>query len=723
MIDFDQMDFHPTSEKLVKILCDKTRNNSPLFFRILVAYNFAKVASMMRTKIYTPEQGPIPINLYAINLAPSGFGKGLSTNVIEEHVINQFRENYTDITFPLQAQTSLSAMALKRAKKSNVAEDIELQKLEREFEACGELMFSFDSATPAAVKQFRHKLLLANAGSLNLEIDEIGSNLLSNVDVLTTYLELYDKGKIKQKLVKNTVENVRTSDIHGATPTNMMLFGTPTKLLDGARNETELMSMFDTGYARRCLIGYIKNISAKDQLTPEEIFALQTDKSSDQFLKDLSDQIGMLADHINMDRVLTIDRDESLFLIKYKLQCERIADALPEHEEIRKAEVTHRYFKTLKLAGAYAFIDGSPKITRGHLENAMKLVEDSGESFKQLLTRDRPYVKLAKYLADIDREITHPDLIEDLPYLPGAEGKRKELINMATAWGYKHGIVIKRHYSDGIEFIRGEKIRETDTEHMNLSFSSELAHNYANKTIRWDKLHSMCSLPNMHWCNHHLNNGHRKEENAIEGFNMVVIDVDEGTTIETAKLLLDKYSYLIHTTKSHRKEKNGVMQGDRFRIVFPLSHTVKLDAHDFKQFMRNVYEWLPFSSDDVTDQRARKWSTHAGEHWYGQGELLDALQFIPKTTKNDARVKMMGELRDMSSLERWFIQNTGSGNRSNNLHRFAMVLVDGGAELDKVRQSVIALNDKLPDKLDESEIDQTIVKSAAKAIYEREGIE
>ncbi len=38
-----------------------------------------------------------------------------------------------------------------------------------------------------------------------MEIDEIGSNLLGQMDVLTTFLELYDVGKVKQKLIKNTV--------------------------------------------------------------------------------------------------------------------------------------------------------------------------------------------------------------------------------------------------------------------------------------------------------------------------------------------------------------------------------------------------------------------------------------------------------------------------------------------------------------------------------------
>ena len=53
-------------------------------------------------------------------------------------------------------------------------------------------------------KQMRHKLLLADIGALNIQVDEIASNLSGSLEVLTTYLELYDQGYMKPKLTKNT---------------------------------------------------------------------------------------------------------------------------------------------------------------------------------------------------------------------------------------------------------------------------------------------------------------------------------------------------------------------------------------------------------------------------------------------------------------------------------------------------------------------------------------
>ena len=69
MKTFDEMEYHPASEKLVQILCSKTQNSNPLFFRVLVGYYFSLVASMMRTTIATHDRGDIPVNMYALNLS------------------------------------------------------------------------------------------------------------------------------------------------------------------------------------------------------------------------------------------------------------------------------------------------------------------------------------------------------------------------------------------------------------------------------------------------------------------------------------------------------------------------------------------------------------------------------------------------------------------------------------------------------------------------------
>jgi hypothetical protein len=713
MKSFDEMEYHPASEKLVEILCSKTQNSNPLFFRVLVGYYFSLVASMMRASIATHDRGDIPVNMYALNLSTSGSGKGFSTNIIENQVINQFRGRFLEETFPILAENNLPKLALKRANRKSTDPDEELVRVQKEFEQLGSLVFSFDSGTPAAVKQMRHKLLMADAGSVNLQIDEIGSNLVGNVDVLNTFLELYDMGLIKQKLIKNTSDNVRNEEIVGRTPTNMLLFGTPSKLLNGSKTEEELYSMLETGYARRCFFGYSRASNKAVNQTPEQVYQQLTNQDSNTYLEELSDKLEALADIINVNKRLVMTKETSLLLIEYRLKCEREAELYPEHEEIKKAEISHRYFKALKLAGAYAFVDDSPELTENHLYQAIKLAEESGDAFNKLLTRDRAYVKLAKYLGSVKRDVTQADLTEDLPFYRGPASQKSEMLTLATAWGYKNNVIIKKAFSDGIEFLRGETLKETDLSKMVLSYSTDITTDYRNEHAPFDQLHKLTQAPGLHWVAHHLNGGYRNEENCIPGFNLVVIDVDGGVNISTVKLLLKNYKFLIYTTKRHTETEN------RFRIILPINYELSLDAKDYKEFMSNIYEWLPFEVDTATNQRARKWMSHDGTFEYNEGDVLDALPFIPKTSKNEERKELLNSQQSMDNLERWVINNIGDGNRNNMLLRFAMILLDGGFDFETIRQRVMTLNNKIADKLDEAEIMSTIMITVAKAISKR----
>lgn len=702
-------------DKLTTVLMQKTQNSNPLFFRILVAYYFAKVASMMRCAIATHDRGVIPVNLYCINLATSGHGKGHSTNIMEEQVINQFRHNFTVQTFNAVAEKQLAKISLDRCAKEQCDDpDAMLDAVKAEFEMLGSLAFSFDSGTTPAVKQMRYKLLMANAGSVNFEMDEMGSNLLGNTEVLSTFLELYDVGKVKQKLTKNTVENKRGEDLEGRTPTNMMLFGTPSKLLDGEKVEKEFYAMLETGYARRCLFGYAKKSDRNTSLTPQEVYDLMTDKNSVQFLDDISNHLGRLANPINFHKELTMSKDVSLELIQYKLECERLADELKEHEDIRNAELSHRYYKALKLAGAYAFIDGAAEIESDHLWSAIKLVEESGDAFTKILSRDRNYVRLANYIADVSKEVTQVDLVEDLPFYRGSEAQKKDMMALAIAYGYKHNIIIKKAYSDGIEFFQGETLPVTDLNRMNISYSQDISEGYRADYAPFDELHKVVCNGGFHYTAHHFKDGHRAASDVLEGFNLVIVDIDNGVNINTAQMLLKDYQCMFATTKRHTDKQH------RFRIIFPLSHVVRLNPQNYSKFMENVFNWLPFTVDTATKDIARKWQSHNGQYHYQDGELLDAMLFIPQTKKEEEQTQKILDHESLSNLERWFLLNTDIGNRSNQLIRYALALVDSGYNIEGVRNAIQSFNNKLNDPLPDDEINSTILVSAAKAIAKRD---
>lgn len=712
MKSFEEMEYHPTAEKLVNVLRDRTQRDDSLFFRIMVAYYFSMSAAQMRCNINMPT-GEIPVNMYALNLAPSGYGKTLSANLLEEEVLMQFRTRFLEETFPILSDENLPKLAIKRANRKSTDPDEELQRVITEFKAQGEMVFSFDSGSAPAVKQLRHKLLMANAGSMNLIMDEIANNLSANQEAFATFLELFDKGLTKQKITKVGSDNKRSEEIIGKTPSNLLMFGVPSRLLDGAKTEDDFMAMLDVGYARRCFFGYVRGSSKKKARTAEQMYDDRNSTANNTAISELADRLENLADIINANKKLVITKETNILLNEYQIVCEARSEQMPSHQEVMRSEMENRSFKVMKLAGAYAFIDDSPEITAAHIYNAIKLAEDSGNAFAQLLSRDKPWVKLAKYFAAVKQEITQADLAEDLPFYKGSASHKSEMLSLAIAYGYKNNIIIKKSFSDGIEFMRGETLKETDMHKMAVAYSQDMTTGYANETPAWDQLYKLTQAPGMHWTAHHLNGGYRNEENCIAGFNLVVIDVDGGTSMNTAKLLLKNYKYLMYTTKRHTDEEN------RFRIILPINYELAMDAKDYKEFMSNIYSWLPFEVDTATNQRARKWLSHPGIYEYNDGEVLDALPFIPKTSKNEERKQLLNTQQSMDNLERWVLNNSGDGNRNNMLLRFAMVLVDGGFDFENIRSRVIALNDKMPDKLDEAEIMGTVMVSAIKAIGKR----
>lgn len=718
MIDLTGVTHHPAIEEIVDVLCAKTQNTDRGFFRVEVAYFLAKIASSQRALIVTKDRGEIPVNIYALALATSGFGKGHSVAIMESEFLVGFKKRFMEDTLPVVADKHLWDIANDRAARNGTDQQEEYEKVESEFRRAGAIPFTFDSATGPAVKQLRHKLVLGNCGSLNLQIDEVGSNLIAQTEVLTMYLELYDQGMVKQKLIKNSAENQRNEEMDGKTPTNMLLFGTPSKLLDGGQTEDQFYEFLDTGYARRCLFGWGQSSDkAYNTQTPAEIYANLIQPSNSAMIQKWADHFHRLADPAVYGWRMVVEDAVGIELLTYKINCEKLAQTFADHEEIRKAELEHRYFKALKLAGTLAFIDQSLEIELVHLKQAILLVEESGLAFQAILTREKAYVKLAKYIADVKDEVTHADLLEALPFYKSGNAARNEMMTLATAWAYKKHIVIKKTFVDGIEFFKGETLAETNLDQMVVSYSEHWAYNYLAEAVPFDQLHTLTQAPGFHWCNHHFKGGdkgvgHRAEENVLSGFNMISIDCDGDVSLATVHELLKDYKFMTYTTKRHQTEGYG----DRFRLLIPMNYYLELDTAEYKEFMDSVMAWLPFKSDEAANQRSKKWECFDGgtHHYNLDGGLLDVLGFIPKTSKNEQFKQGIQKVESLDNLERWFAQKMVAGNRNNHMIKFALALVDNGMDLMEVSKQVHAFNKKLNTPLDEDEIDSTILVTVAK---------
>ena len=699
---------HPAMNDLTDILCHRTGNVNREFFQVEIAYFLGLIPSSQRATIKSPERGIIPINIYSIALATSGFGKGHSVSLME-NVISEFRKEFTHNTLPKIAEKSIFDLAVQIAAAKGGNEDTERELLTNDYKRQGHTPFLFDSGTGPAVKQLRYKLLLAKAGSINFQMDEIGSNLINNAEVLNILLELYDLGHIKTKLIKNTQDNERGMDILGSTPANALMFGTTSKLLDGSKTEEEFFSFLETGYARRCFFGVGKPVNMNNTVSPEDVYDGLVSKNKSQAIELWTQRLGKFADPKYYNKAIDLPKQVGVSLVSYRLYCEAKANNMPEHEVIKKAELSHRYFKALKLAGVYAFLDENSEVTKENLLQAIKVCEESGKSFQTLLKRERNFVRLAKYIASSPDNLTHADLVEDLPYYPNGAGPRREIMDLTMAWAVSNHMVIKKDVVQGIEFFSGSKLQETDMDKLSFSFSEHFASDYEKAEQPFDSIPKLLKAPGYHWCNHAFENKHRLEDNVIQGFNLIVLDIDKGISLKACQELLKDYSFITATTKRHNEDEN------RFRLIMPTNYILELNRDDYREFMESFLLWLPFTCDEQANQRSRKWMTNENSEimvHHGK-KVLDVLPFIPKTKQNNEYTKTIADLGHLDNLERWFLNQMNEGNRNNTLLNFGMMLKDAGMLYGELKDKIVELNSKSTSPLKRSEIESTVFKSIA----------
>ena len=717
-MDLSKVSHNPCLEELTNLICTKTQNTDTGFFHVEIAYFLTKLASCMRAYIETKDRGDIPINMYALCLATSGYSKGHSVNIMENEIISGFRKIFCNSTFKIISDHNLNTRANNIAALNATDPDEEKQKLANAFERAGEYLFTFDSGTTPAIKQLRQKLLLGGIGSINYQCDEVGNNLLSSTEVLNTYLELFDQGLVKPKLIKNTNDSKRDIDIDGKTPANMLMFGTPVRVFDGGSTEDYFYSMLETGYARRLIFGLGKDdnsTKAYKTKTAAEIYKSIIDPSIQSTVTKWNQKLASLADSSIYNFKIILNDDEAILLKQYEIDCKEKADKMSEFHEVHKAELSHRYFKALKLAGTFAFIDKNPILKEEYLLQAIKLVEESGENFQQILTREKPYMKLAKYLAETDTELTHADLNEALPFYKTSTNQRNELISLATAWGYKHQIIIKKTFADNIEFFKGETIKQTDLNRLIISYSDDYANGYLNDYGIFNQLDKVFLADGFNWCSHHFNNGHRSNKDTLPTFNLVVLDVDGSISLNQAQHLLNEYTYVMYTTKRSTSEKN------RFRIVLPISHVLKMDTEEYREFMNNIISWVPFEVDEACNQICKKWeSCSFGSLVMNEGSLLNPFQFIPHTSRNEEYLKNQKKVGNMDKLECWFAERIQNGNRNNQMLKFGLCLVDGGLPYEEIEQRILNFNKELANGLSIDELRNSVLITVRKHCDDRD---
>ena len=724
--DIENSGYFPLQEDILNLVKGATLNdNGDTFFRVIIASNLAQIAGAMRAEIVDALGERTMLNLYVCGTMPSGSGKSQAQNKILDDITQGFKTVLQQQILPrahdkkVEELARVQVLAGGQVTTPNTTSSMLIkaarQPIEDEYKSYGSFLWRMSGGTEAAIRQERKKIQLQGCGALNVFVDEIGYNLISNQALNVLGLCLYDNGKIEASITKVTKENSRYPERDIPIPVNFLWMGDPTKLFDSSETEKAFMEFLASGYARRTLFGIGGAKTSTKDAKPEDILNMRKTAYAPQLRDNITRTITQLANYNLLNTEIALEEPELLYLYEYEIWCKkRVDDISPISDNIYRIELGERMYKVLKLAGIYAFIDSSPKITKEHLLYAMKLAEDSGRALHTMLHPEEPYIKLAKYLSTTDEPKSRADISEALPFFKNAR-YQNELLDRAGEWAYNHDIAIKTICRGKLEFFKGERMNMTSEDRLYLSISTDIAHHYENRICSINRLKDLGNIDGWNWCVHHLTydpsepaNGNCRKDECVRGpFNLLVLDLDDGDSLEFIQEVFEKYKYVLHTTKRHTDDF------PRCRVILPIKYELRLDKADYANFMDNVYDSLPFKGiDTATKDRARKWATNKGlviEHL--NGKLFDPRPYIPNTTENEIRRDNLKKYGNMDKIQRWFLTNIGEGNRNNMLIRYGFMLRDQGLLGLELEEAVLTLNQKLENPLSIDEIRSTILKS------------
>ncbi|NOR55171.1 MAG: hypothetical protein GQ531_03085 [Sulfurovum sp.] len=199
---------------------------------------------------------------------------------------------------------------------------------------------------------------------------------------------------------------------------------------------------------------------------------------------------------------------------------------------------------------------------------------------------------------------------------------------------------------------------------MYLSISSDNSERSVNFNIQELKFNE---LPNftryLHYSNIKFKDGYRKGEN-FQGVSVLILDIDDGYSIEEMKKKLVGYKALIVTTKSHQtNEKNGkaITACDRYRLFLPLEVPIT-ESDRYKTIVSALIE--EFQADKACKDLARfyycnpKQEVHfiEGEKYWDISQYKKEVKSLKKDTvkKINKETLIRDEDGNEMSAKDWF---------------------------------------------------------------------
>lgn len=691
---------------------------NPDMIYLNVIKGFADIVARGRYKAYWEDGAVALLNTYGFIFSGSGSGKDKVNNFLNERFFDgasnvyelELKKQYDSV----KASIKQKAMAKYPSDRENMARRAYIEQKMKEYRL-PELHIS--DATREGFIAERLALSGYGIGATSVVIPELGKmfrgSKANDTSFFDVVMEAYD-GRNNGKATKG--DSVKKSC--KGVPSNFLAYTTVDSVMKDQKKRNAFIDLFLDGYARRAYVVYdTSKPKTEDVMDYDDYIATRRSKAvaSRGVNDDMLNYFAKLQYNIieNKNKQLELTDEAS-----YGIYCYMKSNAKKAMDDSICNEAQHeiragRHWKALITAGVFGAIQGKNVVELEDVKNAIAITDYFGSqstAFLNALTNNGATM-FSK--VDVPAELFNKILLEGL-IIKG---------DIRTALGGKPKITViedmieqLRQYADTQGFMLAyEKIRTKEIYTLkpkqpttDIPVSLSLCTKVVETTEDGSNVYDMaspyewiepkegdnCTLQDAialttvgNYSAGQFKDQHRTIKNWLGGNTMLIYDIDAGINIDEAQSMLVDTASAILTTKSHRKDKNGIAC-DRFRVFLPMAKPIDFrDANRFKRIMKNVAEAFKLPFDKATLDPSRMFypaSLEALEQcWYSQdgGRLVDWTLFDVETMDELALRKVAlnhnstytFDGSDKATVERgiskFFVNNYADGNRNHTIFR------------------------------------------------------
>ena len=654
----------------------------------------------------------IPVNAITFVIAESGGGKDMAVKAARKG----FKSIYSKMDKFIQEQAITRAN--KEAEENNSDDFMEYYKKPRP-------LFQGSDPTMSGIIAHMNELQDSQVGGGHVFTGEFATELANGntmIELLKFAAEIYDTGDLKASSRKSTeaqneeIKNINFSALFVTSPDNIIYDQTIKK---------KFLVEFTSKLARRSILNFNRGKAKPISETVKELIARENREL--QLSIDAVQELTTVTSSLKPKPKYIIGIDDGIWDLynvtkKYN---ELWSDEIDPVLESYRLSIKHLQWKTLKIAGAYAFIDGRTSITRQDFGEALhfceSLVSDI-KDFNEEINKES-YELLDDYMDSIYKnhkiELTAHKLSK-LGYIDSTKSVKSKLVELCD---------MANDISKGVYTAEGTKIhfeRLVQKDVIGASYkvskgskedrAKTCKDGFVYKELPFARVENLLKNDTA-YCPFEFKDGIRANDNIVGGTKLVILDIDESDVTDYEMHdMLEEYKHHIARTS----DKDNPF---KFRIALELDSYVTVDAKNWKKFLESIsiaigvekVDSLPISQIYFGYEGRDVLSNPVGELFPSKEHLIYANKEVEKKVV-PSKVQAKNLLSDAISTF-WYLFEATSGSHSTSMIRAAKHAKDLGATCEEVKDLMQSAQDYWVSPLEEERFQRTIIKQIER-LYE-----